>query len=287
MDKIFLLVLGFLFLRPLIGTISLAAMTAIVLYPIYSRIRRRWFAALLVLLFLSLVLYLAYTSSIFLYSQIMKLVEFYNQLAPEYRAPIVEVSRNLPLRDFAMEVASAIPGFVVRFPVYIFLVYFLLVDGHRLKEFVLKVFPRKGERIARRVWKNANSIINGIFVNAFVFSMFGTAVLYYAGSSNPLLYAIAASFLGILPIIGAWMVYAYASIELFKAGNFGGIALIAVFLVLWYLFGDTYFKLRYRGDLHPAVLLVSAFCGIYFFGFSGFLLGPVIATALEEFLTED
>jgi len=278
--------LGFLFIKPLLGTISLAAMVAIALFPIYSKLKRRWFAAFLVLIFLLGSIYIAYLSSLFLYTQIEKLIEFYNQLAPEYKAPLIRVSKNLPLENFVIQLISTIPGFVIRFPLFIFFIYFFLVDGHKLGREVEKIFPKKGKKIAERVWKNANSIINGIFVNALVFAFFGTLVLYYVGSSNPFLYAISAAFLGILPLIASWMIYAYAAFELYKLGNYKGIVIIALFLLLWHLFGDTYFKLRYRGDLHPAILLASIFCGIYFFGFQGILLGPVIATVIEELLEE-
>ena len=271
-----------LFFKPIIGPVVYAAVFAVALHPVYTRRKRKWFAAFLVFVTLLFLIYMGYLIVMNLFDQITWISELYYKLSPEEQVQIVELSSNIPLADYAMNLARAIPGIAVNFVLFVVFFYFFLVDGYKLKKVAYKFLPReKAAKFVSQGWKNLRSIVGGVFVAMFFYIICSTAVLYFTNSPSPLVLSVVASIFGVLPVFAAWMVYAYPIYLHLAAGNYLAAFILAAFQLLWNAAVDFWFKAKYRGSLHPALLLGSIVAGIYYFGFPGILVGPLLVTGIQ------
>jgi predicted PurR-regulated permease PerM len=271
-----------LFARPLLGPIAYAAVLAVALYPVYRRYKRRYFGLLLVLVSVAVLVVLAYFVSVNLFDQLTSLADLYGQLSPETRVQLAEFSSNLPLQDFAIGLATSIPSMALNFTFFVIFAYYFLVDGHRLEGVLRDFLPReRAEAVAKEGWENLNSVVTGVFVVMFLYMLLSTAVLSYTNSPSPLLYSFVSALFSPLPLFGAWMAYVYPFYLHILAGNYTSASILAVFQAVWYAVFDPYFRTRYHGTLHPGVLLGSMAAGMAYFGFSGILVGPLIATGIN------
>lgn len=279
------LVLGLvllLFVKPILGPIAYAAVLSVVLYPIYQKHKKKYFAAFLVLVSLILMIYIGYQVTLKLFDQITWLSEIYNRLSPEEQIQLIEFSSTLPIQDYAFRVARSIPSIAVGLVLFVAFSYFFLVDGWRLKKVIYGFLPKeKAAKFVSEGWRNLNSIVGGFFVAMFVYIFISTALLYFTNSPSPLVLSVIAAIFGILPVLAAWMIYAYPVYTHLVAGNYANAMILVVFQSLWVTVVDFWFKAKYRGTLHPAVLIGSIVAGIYYFGFSGILVGPLLFTAIK------
>jgi predicted PurR-regulated permease PerM len=124
-------------------------------------------------------------------------------------------------------------------------------------------------------------VVGGVFVALFFYIILSTGVLYFTNSPSPLVLSVLAALFGILPVFAAWMVYAYPIYLHLMAGSYVSAAILVGFQLLWNTVFDFYFKARYRGTLHPAILIGSMIAGIAHFGFPGLLVGPLIVTIIK------
>ncbi len=272
----------FYFVKPLLSSIAFATVLAVALNPVYSVFRRRLFAIFLIAVSIGTIGYLSYSVAGTLVDQVNALVDLYNRLSPEEQTNLLQLSSNLPLKDFAISVARSLPSIVVQFLFFLLFSYFFLVDGWRLRGAIATYLPKgKAEKLIEEGWENLRSIVMGVFVSMAFYFIFSFSVLKFTGVPSPLVYSFLATLFSVLPLVGAWMVYAFPLYEQYLAGNYVSIAAVVAFQLAWMLLLDPFFKMRYRGTLHPAVLLGSMTAGIYYFGFSGIVIGPLFITALK------
>jgi len=277
-----------IFAKPLLGPLAYAAVMAVTLYPIYKMHTKRYFAAFLVLASIGALIYLSYIMSITLFDQVNYLLGIYKQLSPETQVQILQFSSNLPINDYALSVAKSIPSVAIDLLFFVIFTYFFLVDGKKLKSAVYDYFPKKkAKALVEEGWKNLNAVVSGVFIGVFVYIILSTMVLYFTHSPSPLVYSIVAGIFGILPILGAWMVYIPLMIYHFNHGNYVAIIALFIYQMLWLTVIDNFFKMRYRGTLHPGVLLGSMAAGIAYFGFSGVIIGPLFVTGLKTIAVVD
>ena len=276
------------FARPLLGPLAYAAVLAVALHPIYKMHQKKYFAAFLVVASIGTLIYLSYLVSITLFDQVNYLLTLYEGLGPETQVQLLELGSNLPIQDYAISVAKAIPSLAIQLLFFVIFSYFFLVDGNGVKKAIYDYLPkRKAEALIKEGWGNLSAIVSGVFVAMFVYIILSTGVLYFTNSPSPLVYSIIAGIFGILPILGAWMVYIFIIAYHFGNANYLAILALVTFQTLWLTVIDNFFKMKYRGTLHPAILLGSMMAGISYFGFSGVLIGPLLATGIKTIAVVD
>lgn len=271
-----------MFAKPILSPIVYSAIVAVALYPIYLKRKRKWFAALLVFVSVVILMYMGYQLTLKLFDQMTLLNDLYSKMSPEQQIQLFEIGSNLPLQDYAMGVVNSIPSVAVDLVLFVIFIYTFLVDGWRLKKVIYSFLPRdKAAKFISEGWKNLRAIVGGVFVAMFVYIAISTTLLYVTNSPSPLIISVIAAIFGVLPVLAAWMVYAYPLYIHWAAGNYFNVVILSVFQLLWVTAVDFWFKAKYRGTLHPAVLLGSMMAGIYYFGFSGIVVGPLIFTAIK------
>jgi predicted PurR-regulated permease PerM len=268
-----------IFLRPLLGPIAYAALISVSLRPVYKKLPKKWFAAVLVLLSLAVFFYVSYILFSMVFDQILYLLDLYSQLSEETQLSIGKIGAGLPLDQFVLGFVQSLPSIGIGFLFFVIFSFYFLVDGDKIKDIIKKFLPpKKAKLLISEGDKNLKAVTRGVFVNFLLYVFLSTIVMYFAQCPSPLIYSIIAGIFGILPVVGAPMVYAYLIYLKLLEGSYFSIFLLVAFETLWLLVIDYWVKAKYRGTLHPAVLLASMIAGIFHFGFSGIIIGPLLAT---------
>lgn len=165
---------------------------------------------------------------------------------------------------------------------FLFLLYYVLKDG---EEFVLwskEVFPLPPEindRLYRRLGEMTGSVVYGHLFVALVQALLTGVALFAVGAPKPLFWTFVMVFLGILPIVGVFLVWGPASVYLAVTGQVGAGVALALYGATVVSLSDNYLR-SYLVDrdtgLNPGVVLVGVLGGIYAMGIIGLFVGPVI-----------
>jgi len=171
---------------------------------------------------------------------------------------------------------------------FIFLIslYYLLKDGHRLKEFLVSLSPladTDDETVFKKLELAVNSVVKGNLTIAFTQGALTAIGFAIFGVPNAVLWGTVATITALIPGIGTALVLTPAIIFLFfTSGLFHGFGLLAWGIVA-VGFIDNFLgpKLIGRGtQVHPLIVLLSVLGGLSFFGPVGFLLGPLTISLL-------
>ncbi len=190
------------------------------------------------------------------------------------------------LLEQATGLASKAGSFLVEFgiavTVILFVMYYVLTDGHRLVGFIRRVVPMPAEQLGF-LMKEGHNGLKAVFFGQILTSLIqgglGGIGFLVAGVPGAILWAGVMAVLSLLPVIGPPVVWLPASIFLLAQGEIWQ----GVFLLGWgaivvaqvdnfvrpKLIGD-------RADIHPLFVLVGVLGGVAAFGFMGLFLGPLL-----------
>ena len=225
-----------------------------------------------------------------------KLIDRANLVLAKFNVPlsgeqinqgVSEVAKVLGL--FLYKQASAIASntlkFFLNFFFMLLVIYYLLIDGVRLLEFIVDLSPLPKEQDEKLIGKfkdMAGAILVGNGFGGLIQGACGGAVFYFFGFSSAFLWGVVMGLLAFLPIVGIGAVFIPAAIYLFLKGR---IAAGLFFLVFYGLLsgGTEYvFKPKIVGkrvQMHTLVVFLAIIGGLHLFGILGIIYGPLIITA--------
>jgi predicted PurR-regulated permease PerM len=197
----------------------------------------------------------------------------------------------------------SVPKIVVNLFIMLFTLFYFLVDGKLLLVKLNRYFgahKEKYKKATERLQEITQGIIYGYVLVAVMQGAFGALGFFLFGISSPLLWGLVMSFLALIPILGTGFVWVPASLFLFLEGVFqGSNSLIIkgiglfVYCLIFVSSLDNIIRPKLIGDkakVHPAIVLLGIFGGLFFFGPLGVLLGPLILSltvvVLELYLGE-
>lgn len=308
-----LLVAGLIFVVavfwPFLNIIALAMILAILFLPLMHRIERRVTSktiaagSTLIIMILIFLIPLALFGQL-IFNEIANLFEKISSgaltisqdeivasLPESVRDSIVQLSSGL--NDFAasftrnafqsfFSLLSNVTTFFISVFLLLFTVYYLLRDGHKIKEVIMDISPiaDKQEHILfTKVVRAINGVVKGAFLMALLQGVVATIGYFIFDLPNPLLWGMFTVLAALVPNIGTAIAMVPAVAYLLITGNTGdgiGLAIwgaIAVGLI------DNLVSPKLIGSqtkLHPVLVLFSVVGGLQLFGFLGFLIGPIL-----------
>lgn len=168
--------------------------------------------------------------------------------------------------------------------------YYLLKDGKKLKKVIIALSPLSNiddEMILKKLGTAITSVIKGSLLIAIIQGILTTIGFMIFKVPNPVLWGTVAAIASIIPGVGTALVLTPAILFLFLKGEvFYGLCLTAWGMGAVGLI-DNFLGPKLMGQgikLHPLIILFSVFGGISFFGFAGFILGPLTVTLLFALL---
>ncbi len=195
--------------------------------------------------------------------------------------------------DRALDFGSIFSDFIPQLVVYLFLISALFPSYKHFYQFVKKLSPfddEIDEMYLNKIVHMSNSMVKGSFIIAFVQGALSGILLWLLGVKYSFFLSILMIFLSIIPL-GAGIVNIPIGIILFLLGNYwqGVLILVNHFLVITNIDNILRPKLVSK-DVHlpPVLTLIAVLGGIKYFGFMGFIYGPVImiflVTTLDIYL---
>lgn len=175
-----------------------------------------------------------------------------------------------------------LPSLLLQLAVFLFTFYFAIRDSYELKRYVSSLSPFSAAT-EKKFMKEFRGITNGIiygqvFVGILQGLLVGAGLLLLGFPEVMTLTFLACAF-AIIPILGSWVVWFPIGIMLLVKGEiFSG-----VFLLLYGIFFvstiDNILKpyiLSKRSNLPISLSIIGIIGGLYFFGISGLILGPLV-----------
>jgi predicted PurR-regulated permease PerM len=192
---------------------------------------------------------------------------------------------GLFLYEQVSAIASNVLKFVVNFALMLLVIFFLLIDGKKLIDFLIELSPLPEDQDRKLMGKfhemaSVVLVVNG--VSGLIQGSLGGVVFAIFGLKSPLLWGSIMAILAFFPIVGIGVVLVPASVYLFlkgriAAGIFFIIFYIAVSSVIEYVIKPKLVGNKVR--IHTLLVFISVLGGLKVFGMLGIIYGPLVITA--------
>ena len=163
----------------------------------------------------------------------------------------------------------------------VFVLFFLFRDAHHLRASARGLSPltkKEAEYLFRRTSDTVYATVYATVVTGVLQGVTGGLVFWALGLPAPVLWGVVMTILGILPMVGAVLVWVPAAVYLATVDRWGAAAALVAWGVLMAGPVGNYVYAALAGGrmrLHPVPVLVAYVGGLAVFGISGMVLGPV------------
>ncbi len=197
----------------------------------------------------------------------------------------------------AINVGSYTFDFLVSMFIMLYLLFFLVRDGHSLAGRIKTAVPLS-RKYKQRLFANFTTVIRatvkGNVLVAIAQGALGGLAFWFLGVQGAVLWGTLMAFLSLLPAIGAAIVWAPVAVYFLATGAiWQGVALTVFGVVVIGLVDNLLRPLLVGKDtkMPDYVVLLSTVGGMALFGLTGFVIGPVVAALFiacwELFVTAD
>ena len=293
------LTVGFLLLRQFIGPLVLAGTLAYVLWPAHKSISEKTskdiseyiLPAIVTVLVISIV----FVGASILLNQVAKSYIYVSKTSLDKlsfgdTATTDAVKNGIRLVfskaiSWLSDALAAVPKILLSLSIFIISFFFMLRDGEVVAGWLRKSIPLSEEK------KNAVFADTTKYINAFVTvwlligllqAIVAAVGFYIFGIPYPLIGAVVAAALSILPIVGPGAMYMPLGGFLLLSGNINaGFGILVYGLVLGgildyilrpYLAGQ-------RAEAHPLIIMLGVLGGMALLGAAGMIVGPILLLA--------
>jgi predicted PurR-regulated permease PerM len=167
------------------------------------------------------------------------------------------------------------------FVVILIAVYYLLKDGPKVKTELLALSPlgdEYDELVFQRIAIAVRAVMGGVLIIGLIKGALAGFFFWAFSVPAPLFWGAMTAVASFIPILGSSLITVPAAGYLFVIGDYGaGAALLAVSIGIIGVV-DNFLQpklVESRTKIHPLLILLSILGGIQFYGFAGFVLGPL------------
>ncbi|MEE4153547.1 MAG: AI-2E family transporter [Erythrobacter sp.] len=183
----------------------------------------------------------------------------------------------------AVSIGGGAFSFVLSFALGLYVTFFLLRDGKRIGEAILHSAPVEraiADRLADRFLGIVRATIKGSFVVGLVQGALGAITFFAVGVQSALLLGVLMGLFSLIPAVGTGVVWVPVGVWLLVGGEVwqGIVVLVAGFFII--SSADNVLRPILVGrdtGIPDWIILVTTFGGLSLVGFSGIVLGPLVA----------
>jgi predicted PurR-regulated permease PerM len=301
--------LCWLMVHPFVPALTWAVVLAVIAHPLHERLldrMPRWPNAAATLAVISVTVVIAAPAVLLareVVSEAVASADAIHKLADgeRWRRAFDQFPRLAPVRDWVMErvdfdqvsgkndvagnVKTALSNaseFAITLLVTFFLLFFFLRDKIRIMETLQGLLPLahiESSQVTHKVRDMISAVVYGTLVVALVQGTLGGLMFWWLGLPAPLLWGAVMALVAVLPIFGAAIVWVPAAAYLLIEGHWER----AVVLALWGgvvigLIDNLLYPLlmKDRLSMHTVPVFIAAMGGLFAFGATGIVLGPLI-----------
>lgn len=212
------------------------------------------------------------------------LVEFgvdTNNLKERLSQALVSASQFLAKETFT--IGQNTFSFLISLALMLYLTFFLLRDGKKLVQLIIKALPLGDEREHALFTKFAEvtrATVKGNLVVAIVQGALGGIIFWILDIPGPLLWGVIMAFLSLIPAVGAAIIWFPVSLYLYATGAWISATVLIAYGAIVIGLADNVLRPILVGrdtKLPDYVVLFSTIGGIALFGINGFVIGPLVA----------
>ena len=194
-----------------------------------------------------------------------------------------------------------ISSFAINVVVLLFVLYFMLIGGTKMEEYVSDILPFN-KRNKQSILHEFNMIVKsnaiGIPLLALIQGVVAMIGYFIFGVPSPLLWGFLSCFATVIPIVGTALVWAPLVLYMGMTGHWGAAIGLAVYAVIVIANVDNLVRFMLQkkmADTHPLITIFGVIIGLSLFGFMGVIFGPLLLAIFafcvnifkEEYLGED
>jgi predicted PurR-regulated permease PerM len=225
-----------------------------------------------------------------------RLIEQANQILANFHIEITGEELNRAISEvgkvvglFLYEQARAITSNVLKFFINFFfmllIIFYLLIDSHRLLSFIIDLSPLPDEQDRKLFGKfkdMAGAILISNGIGGLIQGTLGGIIFALFGLKSPVLWGLIMALLAFLPILGIGLVFVPAAILMFLKGQIAAGIFFIIFYVVLSGAIEYFFKPKLVGkrvQMHTLLVFLSIIGGLKLFGILGIIFGPLVVTA--------
>lgn len=185
------------------------------------------------------------------------------------------------LSRFGQWVIRNVADLLLNLIALLFLLYFMLIGGHRMEAYVREIFPFD-RRISNSILHEIHRIVrsNAIVIPLLALTQGALAYVGYLifGAPLPLFWGVATCFATVLPVLGTALVWLPLAGYMALEGHWGAALGLFLYGSLLVVHVDNVMRLLLQkrlADTHPLITIIGVIVGIPLFGFMGVIFGPL------------
>lgn len=170
-----------------------------------------------------------------------------------------------------------------------YLAFFLLRDGSKLVELMIKALPLGDERerlLFSKFAEVTRATVKGNLLIAIIQGALGGLIFWILNIQGALLWGVVMAIVSLLPAVGAALVWVPAAIYLAATGDTVSAAILTAFGAIVIGLSDNLLRPVLVGrdtKLPDYIVLLSTLGGLAMFGINGFVMGPLVAALFMSF----
>ncbi len=174
--------------------------------------------------------------------------------------------------------------FLLQFAVMLYCLYYFLRDSDRLVDIFTRYLPvdrRHTILFISEFLTTAKATLKFTFVIGGLQGFLGGLIFYIVGIERALVWGVLMLGLSVVPAVGCSLIWAPAGVILLVSGHIWQGLTVLIFGAVVISSVDTLLRPVLLGRdirMHSLLIFLSTLGGLSLFGFSGFVLGPVIAS---------
>ena len=188
-------------------------------------------------------------------------------------------------------VQEAIASFAVATTIFLFTAFYMFTDRETIVAYVRAKIPRRYGELSMALESNVSGVLHGtIYSTLFTQTLKSVLILVLNlafGVPLAAVLALASFIIGFFPIVGSWSIYVpvAAWLLIFRSSPTSALLMIIIGFAVNTLFISMYLRPKIAADRSRVLnfywMLVGLVTGVYTFGLSGILLGPVLIGLLK------
>jgi predicted PurR-regulated permease PerM len=196
--------------------------------------------------------------------------------------------------------AKGIVGTILDSIIVLFICFFLLIDGEKFLKEIKWLSPLEDshhERIIRQLERTLKATLTGSVIVAVTQGVIGGIGFWIFQIPSAAFWGLCMVFSSVIPLIGTGLIWIPAALYLAFTSSVWSALGLAFWGTILISGADNVLRpllLKGKANLHPLLTFLSVLGGLLYFGFLGFILGPIVLSFLmtlfdiykTEFLTE-
>lgn len=172
----------------------------------------------------------------------------------------------------------------------LFILFFLYRDERVVLRYFARLLPLSGketDELLTRIDETIRATVLGTFVVAGIQGLLSGIIFAVLGVSNPALLGVLVTIAAVIPYFGAYVVWFPVALYLAMTGHWiAALVLLVVGSIVISSLDNFLYPVLVGAQLrqHPVTVLVSLLGGIWLFGISGLIVGPVLFSVADSLL---